>query len=287
MTLRSAVPSGLHDASRRAYVSFGAMTASARLEPSFIMVGASRSGTTSLFRALASHPTILRPTVNKGVRYFDLNATRTRAWYLGHFPLRRTAAMRTRHVGAPVTFEASGYYSFHPFAVPRIAQMMPDVKLIVMFRDPVERAHSAWKHELARGFEWEPFERALELEDERLRGEVDRMAHDPAYESFSHRHHSHRSRGEYADQLQRMVDHLSPEQVHVILSESFFSDPGKEFARLLDFLELPQAQPSSFGQHNAEPRAPMSVSVRRRLEDHYAPFNDRLERLLDQPLRWD
>ncbi len=287
MSLRSAVPSGLHEASRHAYISLGALTASARLEPSFIMVGASRSGTTSLFRALSSHPLVFRPTVNKGVRYFDLNAHRSRAWYLGHFPVRRTAELRTRHVeGGPVSFEASGYYSFHPFAVPRIAAMLPDVRLVMMLRDPVERAHSAWKHELARGFEWEDFEPALELEDERLRGEVERMAHDPAYESFSHRHHSHRARGEYADQLQRMFDHLPREQVHVVVSEAFFTEPEKEYARVLDFLGLPQKQPPSFPQHNAEPRAPMSPAVRRRLEEHYAPFNDRLEQLLDRPLRW-
>lgn len=286
MSLRSVVPSSLHAVSRNAYVKAGTLTAAGRLEPSFIMVGASRSGTTSLFRALSTHPAVFRPTVNKGVRYFDLNATRTRAWYLGHFPLRRIASLRARHVGSPVGFEASGYYMFHPFAVPRIAEMLPDVKLVAMLRDPVERAYSAWKHESARGFEWESFERALDLEDDRLLGEVDRMAHDARYESFSHRHHSHRSRGEYAGQLQRMWEHLSPEQVHIIQSESFFENPDKEYARLLDFLEIPRFKPTTFAQHNARPGSPMALATRRRLEDHYAPFNDRLERMLGQRLLW-
>lgn len=286
MSLRSHIPERLHDASRAAYIRFGTLTASWRIEPSFIMVGASRAGTTSLFRALSAHPAVVRPSVNKGVRYFDLNSFESRDWYRGHFPLRRTAVAQAGAWGQPAAFEASGYYVFHPLAVPRMAAVLPDVKLVAMFRDPVERAYSAWKHESARGFEWEGFERALELEDDRLLGEADRMARDPAYESFCHRHQSHRSRGEYADQLDRMWLHFPREQVHVMQSEAFFAQPEAEYKRLIDFLGLSSFQPGSFDQHNARPSSPMPDSVRRGLEDHYAPFNDRLETMLGEPLRW-
>lgn len=284
--LRAKVPPQFHDVTRATYIKLGGLTAGSRMTPSFIMVGASRAGTTSLYRALSAHPAVVRPTVNKGVRYFDLNAGRSMAWYRGHFPMTRTAERRARGWGDPMAFEASGYYVFHPFAVPRIAKALPDVKLIAMFRDPVERAFSAWKHESARGFEWEPFERALELEDARLHGEVERMAHDPSYESFCHRHHSHRARGEYSDQLARMWAHLPREQVHVLQSESFFAEPEKEFNRVLDFLGLARCDVGPFEQHNARPSSPMGSAVRRQLEDHYTPFNARLEQMLGEPLRW-
>ncbi|MDN5790585.1 MAG: sulfotransferase [Micrococcales bacterium] len=286
MSLRQHIPARLHEASRTAYVRLGTATAGARLAPSFIMVGASRCGTTSLFRALNAHPAVVRPTVNKGVRYFDLNPTKSWAWYLGHFPLRRTAQARAQGYGPPMAFEASGYYVVHPYAVPRIATALPDVKLVAMFRDPVERAYSAWKHETARGFEWEPFERALELEDARMLGEVERMSRNPDYESFCHRHQSHRLRGQYADQLERMWAHLPRDQVHVLQSEAFFAEPEHEFNRLLDFLGLPRFLPDAFDRHNARPSSPMADSVRRRLEDHYAPYNERLEKMLGEQLRW-
>lgn len=286
MALRQRVPRPLHDASRAAYLKAGILTARSRIEPSFIMVGASRAGTTSLFRALSEHPAVLRPAVNKGVRYFDLNYDKSWDWYRGHFPLERTARQHSKGHGAPVAFEASGYYVFHPFAVARIAERLPNVRLVAMFRDPVERAYSAWKHESARGFEWESFESALELEDERMVGEVDRMARNPGYESFCHRHQSHRQRGEYADQLERMWAHLPREQVLVVQSENFFSQPEAEFKILLDFLGLSSFEPASFDQHNARPSSPMSASVRRQLEAHYAPHNHRLEAMLGQPLRW-
>ena len=99
-----------------------------------------------------------------------------------------------------------------------------EVKLIAMVRDPVERAWSAYKHELARGFEWEQsFGRALELEDDRLAGEVERMIADPGYQSFNHRHHAYRGRGEYARLLQPFVDGLGRDRLLVVESESFFA----------------------------------------------------------------
>lgn len=285
MSARGLVPRRLHEASRRAYLAVGQATASRRLRPSFIMMGASRAGTTSLFRALSVHPQVLRPAVNKGVRYFDLNYGRGWDWYMGHFPLTRTAEAKARG-GAPVAFEASGYYVFHPFAAERIAKDLPEARLVVMLRDPVERAYSAWKHETARGFEWETFERALELEDARLRGEVDRMARDVTYESFCHRHQSHRTRGEYVDQLERILQHFPREQLHVMQSEAFFVEPEQEYARLQAFLGLEHHRPDTFEVHNARPSNPMPKRVRARLEEHYAPYDARLEALLGEPLRW-
>jgi hypothetical protein len=282
---RALVPRPLHEASRRAYLAVGQATASRRLRPSFIMMGASRAGSTSLFRALSAHPQVLRPAVNKGVRYFDLNYGRGWDWYMGHFPLTRTAEAKARG-GAPMAFEASGYYVFHPFAPERIAKDLPDAKLVVMLRDPVERAFSAWKHETARGFEWESFERALALEDDRLRGEVDRMARDVTYESFCHRHQSHRSRGEYVDQLERILEHFPAEHLHVMQSEAFFAEPERVYGKLLAFLGLEHHQPESFDVHNARPSQPMPADVRRSLEEHYAPYDARLEALLGEPLRW-
>lgn len=288
-SLRGLVPAPLQNASRAAYVTAGRLTAGLRLEPGFIMVGASRSGTTSLFRALSAHPQVVRPTVNKGVRYFDLNHARGSSWYRGHFPVGSLAQRRSgasADVAPVMAFEASGYYIYHPFAVPRMADELPDVRIVAMLRDPVERAFSAWKHESARGFEWEPFDRALELEDERLAGEVERMAADPAYESFAHRHQSHRSRGEYAGQLERIYEHFPRAQVHVVQSEVFFAEPAAEYTRLTQFLSLRPFLPPTFGQLNARPSEPMDASIRASLTAHFAPHDARLADLLGEPLRW-
>jgi hypothetical protein len=271
---------------RHVYIATGLATASWRLSPDFIMIGGQRCGTTSLFRALAAHPQVVRPTFHKGVNYFDLNYYRGKRWYHGHFPLAAAARRSTANDGAPIAFEASGYYIYHPFAVERIAQDMPWVKLIIMLRDPVERAFSAYKHELARGFEQESFERALELEDSRLSGEIERMAVDIRYESFAHRHHSYRHRGHYAEQLTRVFRHFPREQVHIVDSESFFDEPAQEYRRVLAFLGLRPFEPGRFDRHNARPGPPMATRTRRKLEEYYRPHNERLAVLLGRQPCW-
>ena len=284
MTLRAMMPSSLHGLSQRIYLKTGTATAGIRLEPTFMMIGASRCGTTSLFASLNTHPQVFRPTVNKGVNYFDLNYYRGPDWYRGHFPIAKLA--RHRASGA-VSFEASGYYMFHPFALERLARDMPSTKLVAMLRDPVERAYSAFKHESARGFEWEPFEKALDLENERLVGEVERMAKDPTYESFAHRHQTYLHRGQYAEQLQRARNLFPVKQIHIIESEMFFREPAREYRRLLDFLELDPFEPRRFDKHNARPSSPMPAELQERLSAHFKAHDDHLAQILGHRPAWE
>jgi hypothetical protein len=287
MSLRQSAPHSVKVQGRRLSRTVGAATAGLRMRPSFVIVGAQRCGTTSLFRALLAHPLVLPPVFHKGVNYFDLNYHRGPDWYHGHFPVRSLARMRTSVAGAePVTFEASGYYMYHPLAPKRMAHDLPGVKLIMLVRDPVERAYSAHRHELARGFETEPFERALALEDERLAGEVERIRADPLYESHSHRHHSYRRRGHYAEQLQRLVSLFGRGQILVVESEEFFTRPHPEYARILDFLGLPPFVPQRFEVWNARPRSPMSEPTRQQLQRHFAPHDEALAQLLGHPPAW-
>jgi hypothetical protein len=285
-SVRKAAPDAVKRSGRLAYVVLGTATAGMRLRPDFIVIGAQRCGTTSLFRALMAHPQVIRPTFHKGVNYFDLNYFRGERWYRGHFPLAATARYRTAQHGGPCVFEASGYYLYHPFALERIAHDLPAVKLVAMLRNPTERAFSAYKHEFARGFERETFEKALELEDTRLTGEIERMRGDSRYESFAHRHHSYRRRGHYAEQLERVFEYFPRNQVHVIDSEFFFAEPVPEYRHLLVFLGLRPAEPASFGWHNARPGTPMAAATRRMLDDYYRPHNKRLASLLGREPGW-
>ena len=284
--VRAVIPRPLRPAARRSYVALGAATAALRLEPSFLVIGGQRCGTTSIFNDLSAHPRIARPPVEKGTDYYTLHHHRGRTWYRGHFPVASVARRRTGSA-EPVAFEACTYYLFHPFAIERIAADFPDMRLVAMLRDPVERAYSAYKHELARGFETEPdFLRALELEDERVAGEVDRMRADPGYESHAHRHQSYRARGQFAEQLERVFAHFPREQVHVMESEAYFEDPAPEYAALLDFLGLEQAGSPAFAQHNARPSKPMPLAARELLTAHFEPHDEHLAELLGRAPRW-
>jgi hypothetical protein len=155
-----------------------------------------------------------------------------------------------------------------------------------MLRDPVERAFSAYKHELARGYETvSDFRQALELEDERLSG-VEELLRDPRQDSFAHRHHAYRRRGQYAEQLERVYSHYPREQVHVMESEAFFADPAAEFRALTDFLGLQPWQPAAFETHNARPSKPMPTDALEFLTTHFQPWDEKLAELLKRPPFW-
>jgi hypothetical protein len=288
MSVRSAMPHSVKTAGRAVSVRIGSATSGRRQLPSFIMVGAQRAGTTSLYRAFLSHPLIHSANYHKGVNYFDINYHRDFSWYRGHFPTASTLRRQTDDVaGEPITFEASGYYMWHPLAPERMARHLPDVRIVAMLRDPVERAFSAWKHELARGFETEPaFERALQLEDERLAGEVERMVAEPTYQSFSHRHHAYLRRGHYSDQLDRICQHFPADQIHVVESENFFEHPETTYAAVLDFLGLPQVMPDRFDRWNGRPSSPMGDDTRARLREHFAGHDRRLAEFMGKEPAW-
>lgn len=262
---------------------WGWLTASRRVLPTFLVIGTQRGGTTSLFRALSDHPDVFRPTVSKGVGYFDLAYERGPRWYRGHFPLASTVRRRAGERGR--CFESSGYYSFHPLAAARIAADLPHVKVVLMVRDPVERAFSAWKHEHRRGFEDLPFADALAQEDQRLQHEVDRITAEPGYESFHHRHHAYRGRGRYAEQVQRFVDELGSDQVYVLDADRFFDDPRSELDALFDWLGLRRV-PVDVGRWNATAPEPLDPEVRRSLSAEFAQSDEELARLVGRPPSW-
>jgi hypothetical protein len=258
-----------------------------RMTPGFLIIGGQRCGTTSMYRTMAQHPAVLKAVRHKGVHYFDTDYQRGMSWYLAHFPLQRRARAVQRATGAiPLTFESSPYYMFHPLAAERIAEDLPGVKVIVLLRDPVERAYSAHAHELARGYEDQDFETALELEDSRLDGEVERLIADPSYRSHSHQHHGYLQRGRYIDHLERLEKVFGRDRMLVVDSHRFFEDPEPVYDVVLEFLGLPHTGYPLFEQHNARPRSPMPAELRARLEEHFAPYEERLVAWLGHPVSW-
>jgi len=274
-------------AAHAVYMTAGQLTSRVRMLPGFLIVGAQRCGTTSMYRTLSQHPAVLKAVLHKGVHYFDMNYGRSLHWYQAHFPLTARARRVQASAGvAPLTFESSPYYMFHPLAAGRIASDLPGVKLLVLVRDPVERAYSAYAHELARGFESETFERALELEPMRLDGEAERIVANPGYLSHSHQHHAYRTRGQYAERLEILEKHFGADRIHVVDSGDFFTRPEPVYDGVLDFLGLPHSGYPAFERHNARPRSAMPETLRAELGEHFLPFDQRLGRWLDDVPSW-
>ncbi len=241
--------------------------------PDFVIIGAQKCGTKSLYNYLSRHPQV-RAARRKEVHYFDLNFTKSVSWYESYFPLSG---------GQPRSFktgEASPYYIFHPHAASRIANVLPDVRLIALLRNPVDRAYSHYQHSVKFGYEKLSFEDALQRESEVLPVEIQRMESDPEYNSFAHRHYSYVARGLYADQLERWLAVTDRERLLPLISERLFLDPGSVFDEVLRFLELGPWGPDSWPVLNPgtyDDR--MNPETRQRLQTLFLPHNERLARM--------
>lgn len=264
---------------RRLRMAYRELTGSLRGLPEVLIIGAQKSGTTSLFNYLVQHPGIL-PPYGKEIHYFDLHYDRGLDWYRSRFPYRR----RLRDA---LTLDASPYYLVHPQAPRRAAELLPRARLIALLRNPIDRALSHYQHEVLGGRESLPFAEAIEREAERLAGEEERLGSDPTYYSFSHHRHSYTHRGRYLEQLRRWTEHFPRSQLLVLQSEWLFRDPAAASSAVYAFLGLPDHQlkryrPFLQGRYDRD----MPAHVRARLEAYFEPHNRALYQWLGEDFGW-
>lgn len=258
------------------------LTSPLRVLPDFIVVGGQRCGTTSLYHYLVAHPSV-SPAFTKEVHFFDRRFARGLNWYQAHFPLRVFRRSRRQVL---ITGEATPYYMFHPHVPRRISALLPEVKLIILLRNPVDRAYSHFHHEVRMGREKLPFGEAVAQEPYRLEGELDKMLDDPAYQSYTYQHFSYLSRGLYVDQIRRLLEFFTEDQVLILDSESFFRNSAAIMKRVFYFLGLPDRELRSTRAFNGGDQDGMDPSLRLRLVKYFEPHNQRLFDLLGTEFHW-
>jgi Sulfotransferase domain len=278
-------------AAKQALRGYGEFTSALRSSPDFVIIGAKRGGTTSMYNYLLEHPAIspLFPGRQriKGIHFFDSEFARGPRWYRSHFPLEVGGRHLARPTVRPVLAgEASPYYLFHPLAAQRLSDQFPDVRLIVLLRDPVERAYSHYKERVRHNAESLTFEEALEAEPDRLRGEEERIVAEPGYHSSAHEDHSYLAQGRYLNMLPRWFALFPRENIHLLPSEDFYTDPEQAVNGVWSFLGLAPAQLRSRKRHNYHPAPGIRADTRARLNKELAEHNHELERLLGFALPW-
>ena len=283
---------------KRAVRLVGQATAMARPAPDFLVIGTKRGGTTSFYFDLIDHPSIVRlfpPPVprlkqdpTKGVHYFDSNFVRGERWYRSYMPTSASRWVVTRRQGGvrALTGEASPYYLFHPAAAARAHAAIPDLRLIVLLRDPAQRTYSHWKERRRAGAEPLDFEAALDAEPSRLAGERERLLTDPAYTSYAWEQQSYVTQSMYADSLRPWLDLFGRSRLLVLASEDYYSDPVTTLGKVDEFLGLPRRKSSTGRIRNAAPGEPLPVAVNARLADTFRAPNADLLDLVGHDLVW-
>jgi hypothetical protein len=200
--------------------------------PDFLIIGAQKGGTTSLYRYLIKHPRI-KWASRKEVHFFDRHYTKGMDWYRAQFPVKDNRSNF-------ITGEATPAYIFHPLAAERISAEFPAVKLILVVRNPVDRAFSQYKMYVRKGLETRSFEQALAQERKMVEREKAKIvaSGNKGYWSREHAYFSYASRGIYLDQIKHFMNYFDKKQLLVISSEDLMFKTEETVNVVLRFLEL-------------------------------------------------
>ena len=259
-------------------------TSSARILPHFIIIGAQKSGTTSLFHYLSQHPSLV-PSRIKGVHFFDGgldaavdNFKKGPAWYRSQFPLGRSISKFDK------VYEASPEYIFNPLVAKRMSSLIPNVRLVAILRNPTERAISHYFHNRRKGNNSLPAFEALQAEEGRLNNAIEKSD----FKSFEYIRYSYKKRGIYGEQLKRYFEEFSVANVLVLDSESFFARPADTLRRVCNFLDVDDSfsfdeiGPLNVGTN----RDAVDPGIYEYLGDYFRPHNEALYELIGRDFGW-
>ncbi|MFV2000822.1 MAG: sulfotransferase [Acidimicrobiia bacterium] len=261
-----------------------------RMLPDFVILGGQRCGTSSLYKYLGRHPEIA-PSLRKETEYFTIDFDKGESWYRAHFPLEIRRTVAEKRGKTLLTFEATPDYLFDPRAPQRLAELLPEAKLIIMMRDPVERAYSHYRHNVRLGLEDLSFRDAIAAETERVAPDIEMMHRDPLNRVLNFRRYSYMSRGLYSEQLARWFDQFERDRFLIMSAEDFFVHPGNTLHSLEGFVGVDVWSPSEFlnysyvGASTGE-NPDLPPDLRHELEQRFVASNADLERLTGAAVPW-
>ena len=245
--------------------------------PDFIIIGTQKGGTSSLYNALGQHPQILKAT-RKEVHFFDQYYKKGLDWYLQQFP---TCAE------GQISGEASPFYMAHPQVAERIAKDCPETKLIVMLRNPADRAISHYQQEFRRKHDLLELEQALAEEAARTTQDWQALAQGEILTFSNAQRFSYRQRGHYAQQLIPYFARFPRSQIYILQSEAYFQSPYSLLPSIYRFLGID----SDFTPSDLSIRKPGHYekkldAVYHTLMTHFEPENEALFELIGERYDW-
>jgi hypothetical protein len=246
--------------------------------PQVIILGAQKSGTGAFYAILRQHPQVIdRPGE---IHFFDIHFQNGIEWYKAQFS-------QNKNPGA-IRIDKSPYYFFHPLAPKRAYSILPKAKIIILLRNPIDRAYSQYWMNIRKKKEQFSFQEAIKKEAQRLIGEEEKIILAGNTMQFSnHRHFSYLSRGIYIKQLMNWLNYYPFNQMLIISYDDFFKNPKEVIRKTLIFLELPEYDNFDFQVGKKHHYPPMDQLFRKELTDYFRQYNEQLEALLNRSFNWD
>jgi len=251
------------------------ITARKRKLPDFLIIGAMKGGTSSLYDWIGKHPDVALSREQE-VHFFSVYYRKGLNYYRSFFPKKSTGKF---------TGESSPYYLYHPLVPERVKKDVPRCKIIVVLRDPVLRAYS--HYQMHKGIDVSKnFDEALQNESDRVASAHERFLEGKDGRSTSHQAFSYIGRGQYHEQLSRWLQHYSLDELLVLKSETLYEQPMETMQRVFQFLglrdfDIPELQPVNQRGYQA-----LSEEDYDKYAVHFREDGRKLAELLGPEFKW-
>lgn len=202
----------------------------------FFILGAAKCGTSSLYYYLDQHPDILMSTP-KETLFFEKDYKKDLTYYRGkYFP---------NYKGEAFLGEARHRNLYLPFVPERIAESFPDAKLIIILRNPVDRAYSHYLHRKNRGVELLNFKDAIKEDEMRIKNgilfknqsDIEKYLKQLATDGAMLEYRTYLDSGYYVEQIERYLKLFNRDQIFITFTEDLKKDVRKTYFDLLAFLD--------------------------------------------------
>jgi len=262
-----------------------AITGPNRVLPDFLIIGAKRCGTTSLFSHLPEHPSIAE-SHHDNIGFFNDNFHLGVNWYKSFFPTIGYKKKIEKEYGKFLAFDVTTRYMESKSTADNIKKVKPGIKIIVMLRNPIDRAYSQFNVSVKEKTEEISFDEAITEEMNRLKVEIlddDRQT----LLEFPENNRHYIKKSLYALQLKSWFDIFPKENILVLSTEEFRENEENIYRKIFEFLDIPEIQIKNKMHMEKGEYSPMNEKTRQRLREFFKKHNMELFKLIGNKFDWD
>ena len=254
------------------------ITASSRVLPNFLIIGGVRCGTTSLYYNICKHPSIL-PAAQDEIGFFDVNFHLGLKWYRSMFPTTKQMNEVKAKTNFSITGEDTPFYFWREDAAKRIYNLLPNCKIIIILRHPVDRAYSNYQLGKRTGWEKLTFEQAIDAEKKQLEKGLDSSK----FGNFR----SYLAKSIYSYQIKSWLETFPRNQLQVLSTEELAKNVTGTMSNIFQFLGLPDYEITNSEKKEVGNYSRMKSNTRRDLLKFFKIYNEELFSLINKRFCWD
>ena len=257
-----------------------AITGPNRVLPDFLIIGAKRCGTTSMFFNLPKHPSILK-SHHDNMGFFNDNFHLGQNWYKSFFVTKSHKKNIEKKYGRCLSFDTTTTYMENKSTAENVKRIKSDMKIIVMLRNPVDRAYSQYNRTIKDDTELRIFEDVINNEIKKLNENKYNTIETKRNES------NYVKKGLYYEQLKPWFEIFPNKNIGVFSTEEFKKDGQKTYNEIFSFLDLPEYIIKDNKIMEKGDYSPIDKETRTVLSNFYELHNEKLFKLIGKRFDWN